>query len=245
MLPRTLEPEVMDSLDEAVDYDSMDHAEVNRRFVDDLLSALQDLSPGLNAPHETSSLRIIDVGTGTAQIPVELGKRSRPPGARRLRITGVDLAASMLELGRCNVAEAGLVSVIQLDHVDAKGLPYPEASFDVVMSNSILHHIPEPLDALREMRRVLAPGGLLFVRDLLRPADETSVDRLVDLYAAGANDHQRGMFHASLHAALTVDEMQSLLQAVELPAQWVTQTSDRHWTIRGKIPGDETFRGTR
>src|SRR5579871_5475245 len=63
MLPRVLEPEVMDSLEEARDYDAMDHAQVNRVFVADLLSFWQ------------ASGTILDVGTGTAQIPLELCAR--------------------------------------------------------------------------------------------------------------------------------------------------------------------------
>ncbi|MEZ6147292.1 MAG: class I SAM-dependent methyltransferase [Planctomycetaceae bacterium] len=67
--------------------------------------------------------------------------------------------------------------------VDGKSLPYEPGEFDVVMSNSIVHHIPEPFEALREMRRVVRPGGLLFVRDLLRPDSEAEVERLVTLHA--------------------------------------------------------------
>ena len=73
MLPRTLEPEVMDTREEAVDYDSMDHSGVNRVFVDDLLTANQ--AAGFDADSLTEPLRILDVGTGTAQIPIELCRR--------------------------------------------------------------------------------------------------------------------------------------------------------------------------
>jgi hypothetical protein len=58
MLNRTLEPEVMDTAADALDYDRMDHREVNRRFVDDFLAAAPDLSD------------VLDLGTGTAQIPI-------------------------------------------------------------------------------------------------------------------------------------------------------------------------------
>ena len=67
MLPRVLETEAMDTLDEAVDYDAMDHSEVNRRFVDELLA---QCSPNRSAPW-----RVIDVGAGTALITIELVQR--------------------------------------------------------------------------------------------------------------------------------------------------------------------------
>jgi ubiquinone/menaquinone biosynthesis C-methylase UbiE len=226
MLPRTLEPEVMDSAAEAVDYDSMDHSEVNRRFVDQLLACRQ--------PEEGTSersLRMLDVGTGTALIPLELCRRDIP-----VHVTGIDLAAYMLQVGQRNVIRAGLQSCIKLEHLDAKNLPYSSGTFDWVISNSIVHHIPDPLPCLREMVRVLAPGGLLFVRDLLRPADLATLKQLVQIYAAGASPHQQQMLDDSLHAALTMDEVRGLLEALNLPTAWVTQTTDRHWTICGRQP---------
>src|SRR4051812_468438 len=155
MLPRVLEPEVMDSAAEAVGYDSMDHSEVNRRFVDDLLECRQP-----NEGSSTNPIRVLDVGTGTALIPIELCSRELP-----IHVTAVDLAAHMLQLGQRNVIRAGLQSQIKLEQIDAKALPYANATFDWVISNSIVHHIPEPLSIMREMVRVLKPGGLLFVRD--------------------------------------------------------------------------------
>lgn len=228
MLPRTLETEVMDTLAEAVDYDSMDHSAVNRLFVDDFLAFLAS-GQKTSASPGARPLKILDVGTGTALIPIELCSREIDA-----RVTGVDLASHMLQLGLRNVIRAGMQQQIKLDHVDAKQLPYSDGAFDAVISNSIIHHIPQPADAFREMLRVTRPGGLLFVRDLLRPADVATVSHLVDAYAAGANDHQRQMFRDSLHAALTLDEVRQLLSEQGCPGAWVTQTSDRHWTIAGR-----------
>jgi ubiquinone/menaquinone biosynthesis C-methylase UbiE len=224
MIPRILEPEVMDSLEEAVDYDSMDHSAVNRLFVDDFLETVKRLG-GTGRP-----LWVLDVGTGTAQIPIELCRR-----AGFVRVTAVDLASHMLQIGQRNLIRAGLESVVRLEQIDAKGLPYGDAEFPAVMSNSIIHHIPEPLAVLREMRRVLKPGGILFVRDLLRPPDIATLNRIVETYAGDANLHQRQMFHDSLHAALTLDEVRDLLAAIALPREWVSPTSDRHWTIAGTL----------
>ena len=225
MLPRVLEAEVMDSAEEAVDYDSMDHSEVNRRFVDQLLEQRRPAEGSSDRP-----LRVLDVGTGTALIPIELCTRDVP-----VSITAIDLAAYMLQVGQRNVIREGLQSRIKLEHLDAKNLPYSTGSFDWVISNSIVHHIPDPLPCLREMVRVVAPGGLLFVRDLLRPVDLATLQHLVRTYAAGANAHQQQMFNDSLHAALTLDEVRAMLSALNLPLDWVTQTTDRHWTICGRV----------
>jgi ubiquinone/menaquinone biosynthesis C-methylase UbiE len=139
----------------------------------------------------------------------------------------------MLSVGRRNVATAGVAAAITLELVDAKGLPYADATFDVVMSNSIVHHIPEPRGTLAEMARVLRPGGVLFVRDLSRPAIADVVELIVQTYAGLEHARQQQLFRQSLHAALTVDEVAERLAAVGMPRDWVRQTSDRHWTIAG------------
>ena len=221
MLPRTLEPEVMDTAIEAVDYNSMDHSHVNRVFVDDLLTALTSVPQSPDG-----AWQIFDAGTGTALIPLELMSRSV-----KAIITASDLAEQMLIVGRENVRTAGLTDSICLVLSDCKQLPEADATYHVVMSNSIVHHIPEPLAVLTEMWRVLTPHGLLFVRDLMRPVDLPTLDHRVQTYAGEANEHQQQMFRDSLHAALTISEVRDLLEKVGIPRDAVRATSDRHWTI--------------
>ncbi|MCC6418623.1 MAG: class I SAM-dependent methyltransferase [Gemmataceae bacterium] len=213
MLPRVLEPEVMDSAEEARDYDAMDHAQVNRAFVADFRAVWNRRGP------------ILDVGTGTGQIPIEFCRQ-----VADVPVTGIDLAEHMLTVGRANVRRAGLAARIHLERVDAKQMPFPAAAFAAVISNSIVHHIPEPRLVLAEMVRVLAPGGTLFVRDLLRPAADAAVRHLVQTYAGDANDHQRQLFEDSLRAALTLDEVRALVADLGFAQEGVQQTSDRHWT---------------
>ena len=221
MLPRILEPEVMDTVTEAVDYNSMDHSHVNRVFADDLLMALASVPQSPDG-----AWQIFDAGTGTALIPLELMSR----GVKAV-VTASDLAEQMLIVARENVRAAGLTDSIRLILSDCKHLPDPDATYHVVMSNSIVHHIPEPLKVLAELWRVLQPSGLLFVRDLMRPADLATLDHLVQTYAGEANAHQQQMFRDSLHAALTVSEVSSLLEKIGIPHDAVRTTSDRHWTI--------------
>ena len=213
MLSRILEPEVMDTPEEARDYDAMDHAAVNRVFVADFLTVWNGANP------------ILDVGTGTAQIPIELCRQSATA-----RVVAIDLAEQMLLVARENVRRAGLEDRLELRLVDAKGLPFDDGTFGAVISNSIVHHIPRPSAVLAEMVRVAAEGAVLFVRDLLRPADEMTLLRLVTTYAGDANAHQRQMFADSLHAALTLDEIREMVTQLGFDPKTVQQTTDRHWT---------------
>lgn len=213
MLPRILEPEVMDSAEEALAYDSMDHSAVNHLFAADFLTHYDGPGP------------VLDVGAGTAQIPIELCRQH--PG---VRVIAADASAAMIARAEHNIAAAGFAKRIQPLLVDAKKLPQPDGSLPAIMSNSIVHHIPEPRTVFAEMARVAARGAVLFVRDLLRPENGATVDRLVATYAADCDALQRGLFDASLRAALTLDEVRDLVVDLGFDAETVKQTSDRHWT---------------
>lgn len=236
-LPRVLETELMDTPEEAADYDAMDHRAVNELFVTDLLaavslnfkvqsskSAASNFST-LNFEPGTLNLDVLDLGTGTSQIPIEFCRR-----LTECRVMALDAAAHMLELARYNVEAAGLIERIQLVRADAKMLAFADAFFDVVMCNSIVHHIPEPISVLCQAARVVRPGGLLFFRDLLRPESKQRLDELVETYAGNEIVHARLMFADSLHAALTLDEVRELVTSLGFTPDTVQQTSDRHWT---------------
>lgn len=221
MLNRVLEPEVMNTSDEAHDYNEMDHSQVNRIFVDDFLTALDTVNkPSLTPVH------IFDAGTGTALIPIELISRGRS-----FKITASDLADEMLIVAKQNVISRGYQNSIELVLRDCKKLPEADDTYDAIMSNSIVHHIPEPSLVIGELWRVLKPGGLCFIRDLMRPGDLGTLGKLVQTYAGYANAHQQQMFRESLHAALTLSEVGDLLKSFGIPSTAVQATSDRHWTI--------------
>ena len=217
MLQRVLEPEVMDTLEEALVYDAMNHDEVNRQFVSDLIEA------GLVRGD------VLDLGTGTALIPIELCKQMVD-----VRVMAIDLSENMLNMARNNIELGGATERIQLDRVDAKSMPYGDGSFDCVMSNSIVHHLPDPVAALTESVRVVRGGGLLFFRDLVRPREDKTVRELVDTYATDEPPHARQLFADSLRAALTLDEVQCMVQDLGFDPESVRMTSDRHWTWVGR-----------
>ncbi|MEG3862773.1 class I SAM-dependent methyltransferase [Microcoleus sp. herbarium12] len=212
-MQRVLEPEVMDSLEEAIEYDSMDFTEVNAAFA----KSAAALGPVFG--------NVLDAGTGTARIPIAL-TQLRP----EWKLTCIDLSANMLKVGEQNVEKAGVRSQINLELIDAKAMPYPENSFDMVISNSIIHHLPDPVPFFQEVKRVLKPNGAIFLRDLLRPLDETIKDNLVQMYAGDCNSHQKQLFGDSLQAAFTLDEVEAMLETAGLDGLRIYESSDRHWT---------------
>jgi ubiquinone/menaquinone biosynthesis C-methylase UbiE len=223
-LARVLEPEIMSSEQEAADYDEMDHGSVNAAFAADAVAAI-------GTPAE-----ILDVGTGTALIPIAMAERA--PDAF---LYAADLSLAMLARARDNVRQAGFARRIALLLADATELPWPTDRFDAVVSNSIVHHIPEPARMLSELVRVTKPGGCLFVRDLIRPETDEQVEALVATYAPlpvdvapdvrARHERQRALFDASLRAALRVDEVRACVAPLGIPTEAVRQTSDRHWTL--------------
>ena len=218
-LHRILEPEVMDTLEEAFEYDSMDHSQVNEVFCNDFFAA-RNLNDGV---------KILDVGTGTAQIPIAMCKRNIG-----LKITAIDLAESMLTLGNKNIQTARLEDSITLVQVDSKKMPYSDESFDQVISNSIIHHIPNPLECFKEMIRVTKKDGLLFIRDLLRPFSMVELHNIVNLHAGDATPKQKQLFTDSLHASLSLTEVREMVKLFGFEAFTVIQSSNRHWTFTAR-----------
>jgi ubiquinone/menaquinone biosynthesis C-methylase UbiE len=216
MLQRILEPEVMDSPAEAISYDAMDFTEVNNAFAQAAIAIAQPLAQGL----------MLDAGTGTARIPTVIA-RQQP----QWQIIGIDLAKSMLELGKRNIEQAGLQAQIQLECIDAKQMPYPDAYFDMVISNSIVHHLSDPIPFFRELQRVLKPNGSIFLRDLSRPDNLEILNDLVDSIGSEYDEEQKRLFRDSLHAAFTFDEIQAIAAAAGITDTKIYQSSDRHWTM--------------
>jgi len=213
-MKRTLEPEVMDTRAEADAYAAMDHHEANEAFVERLFAL-------------GATGRMLDIGTGPGQIPVRVCARDA-----EARITGVDLSEPMLEHARRLRAECALDARIDYRLADASALPFPDAGFDAVFSNTILHHIPDPAPFLREARRVLRPGGALLIRDLFRPASSQDADALVALHAADATREQQALFRDSLHAALTPEELRQLADASGLADAELRVDTDRHVSLQ-------------
>ena len=213
-LERVLEPEVMDTEEEAREYDAMDHSGPNQAFCDRLVEL-------------RANGRVLDIGCGPGQVALLIAER-----IAESEVVGIDLAQHMLDVAERHRAKSKVAERVSFELADAKGLPYPDGSFDVVCSNTILHHIPDPQPFLAEAWRVLKPRGALLIRDLFRPRDAAELDRLVTEHAKDANPAQRELFRASLHAALTPAELAEVAVAAGITDFEVIVDSDRHVSLQ-------------
>lgn len=219
-MQRVPEPELMDLPDEARAYAAADFADVNAAFVARLLELTGDRERTL----------AVDLGTGPADIPQRV-LRARP----HWQILAVDAAAAMLELARTETERAGLVHAIRLVQAAATASGLPAATHDVVFSNSLLHHVVDVDGLWREVQRLLRPGGLVFVRDLLRPPTREQARALVERHAGDASELLKQEFYRSLLSAYTPDEVRAQLERSGLAQLQVRVVSDRHLDVFGTI----------
>ncbi|TDC36040.1 methyltransferase domain-containing protein [Micromonospora sp. KC213] len=110
-------------------------------------------------PHLTAGMSLLDVGSGPGTLTADLASRLSPG-----RVTAVEPDPAVLDLAR---QEAARREVTNVDFVagDVHGLHLPDATFDVVHAHQVLQHVADPVRALREMRRVCRPGGVVAARD--------------------------------------------------------------------------------
>ncbi|PSK98897.1 methyltransferase family protein [Murinocardiopsis flavida] len=104
---------------------------------------------------------VLDVGTGPGVLVAEIARRRAD-----LRITGVDLSADMVAAAQRNLGPFGARAAARVG--DVTDLPFPDDSFDLIVSSFSLHHWDDPDGAVPELARVLKPGGRLAVYDFER-----------------------------------------------------------------------------
>lgn len=218
-MKRRLEPELMDDPEQALAYARADFAEENQGFVEKFCEYYPDFKSG----------HVLDVGCGPADIPIRF-LRKLPD----CRVTGVDASPPMIRLAEEAVQGAGLGGRIALRCLRFQSLKLDEPA-DAAISNSLLHHVPNPLQFWHELRRLVKPGSCVLVMDLLRPESPEEAQAIVDRYAEGEPDVLRRDFYNSLLAAFTEDEIAAQLAELNLSRLLIDVPDDRHWIVGGRI----------
>jgi ubiquinone/menaquinone biosynthesis C-methylase UbiE len=209
-LSRVPEPEIMDT-DEEVDAYASAAAQsylesIDRTFVDHIGRLIA--GTGLEG-----SARVLDFGCGPGQIPILI--KQRWPG---MRILGVDAGPNMIEQARKDTAMTGVeidYAVLRLGPQGESRLPHGDGEFDIVLCNSTLHHLDDPVVTLDELARVADPRGAVLVRDLLRPLAPL-YGLHVRIFGRHYGGEMRRLYEASVRAAYTVAEMNGMLRRSRL-----------------------------
>jgi ubiquinone/menaquinone biosynthesis C-methylase UbiE len=217
-MDRVLEPEIMDGEVEADAYARADFSDSNQWYVDHLVREF---------PQHLA--RVVDLGCGPAEIPVRLAR-----AVAAAHITAVDGSAAMLRLAHESIRAARIQSRISVHHGRLPDLALPEHSFDAVLSKDMLHHLPDPQVLWREARRLVRPGGAVYVMDLIRPDSPLEAREIVERVSRDADPVLKEDFFNSLCAAFTVDEVRAQLRAADLPLH-VEAVSDRHMRVKGRV----------
>jgi len=106
---------------------------------------------------------------------------------------------------------------------------------DAIISNSLVHHLPNPYKFWYALKHLAKPGSPVFVMDLLRPETTEEAQELVDQYAANEPEQLRRDFYNSLLAAFTEDEVAACLAEMNLSRLLIDVPDDRHWIVTGRV----------
>lgn len=218
-MERILEPELMEDDAQVLAYARADFAEENQGFVDRFREYFPDFSDG----------HVLDLGCGPGDIPIRLA-RALPA----CRVTGVDASAPMIRLAEEAVTQAGLSARVSFRRERFQDIAGASRA-DAAISNSLLHHVPNPLQFWNRLRQLVKPGSPVLVMDLLRPDSPEAAQAIVDQYAASEPDILRRDFYNSLLAAFTEDEIGAQLAQMNLSRLLIDVIDDRHWVVGGIV----------
>ena len=218
-MKRIPEPEIMGAEEEATVYDVADFSEVNQAFANRVLEVVPQPSGVL-----------LDCGCGPGNILMRIHT-----GAPKFFLIGVDGSQAMIALAVKRIREEGLQNTIHFVQGDAKKISFPPNSLDVVISNSLVHHLFDPCPFWEEIRRVCKPGGIVLIRDLSRPLTPEASWDIVEKYSGTEPQLLKDLFFHSLKASFTVAEVGEHLAQTSLHGLEVNMCSDRHWEVSGKI----------
>ena len=220
-MDRILEPELMVDEAQTLAYAQADFDQVNQGFVDRYRASF---------PRGTTG-DMVDLGCGPGDISVRFARAL--PG---YRIIAIDGSEPMVLLAQKAVKDAGVADRVQVRCARLPMLPLPLQSFDAIVSNSLVHHMPDPFLFWNEVVRLGRPGATVLIMDLFRPESPERAREIVEKYAADEAPILKEDFYNSLCAAFTLREVRSQIRSRGLGGLVCELASDRHWVVWGHLP---------
>jgi len=219
-MKRVLEPELMDDEDQVEAYAAADFETPHRQFIQRLQIFINE--PGFNSV-------ALDLGCGHGDIT-----RRFVEAYPLSRVDAVDGSVPMIIYGKTLLAEEYKQRVNFVLGVLPNVL-LPQASYRLIFSNSLLHHLPDPQVLWQVVKQYAKSGTRIVMMDLLRPESTENAQAIVKTYAVHEPKILQQDFFNSLLAAFTLDEIKGQLKQAGLRLM-VEQISDRHVFISGVIP---------
>jgi len=135
--------------------------------------------------------RVLEIAPGPGYLAVALARRG-------YKVSGLDISRAFVRIAAEGAAKAGVA--VDFQHGDAANIPFAGDTFDFIVCRAAFKNFGDPQGALREMRRVLKPGGEALIIDMSRDATDQAIDTLVDGMKLGAVDAlmTRAVFKHSL-----------------------------------------------
>ena len=169
-MKRVPEPDLMNHWAQAIAYANADFDAPHNAFI----QHLKETFP--NVPRTGHAL---DLGCGPGDITIRFAK-----AFSHWQVDGIDGAASMLKLGQAAIHNQGLAGHISLHQVYLPLEQAPNRTYDFIFSNSLLHHLADPLDLWRSLQALSKATTPIFIMDLMRPQTQAIASKFVDQYAA-------------------------------------------------------------
>ncbi len=210
-MKRIPELELMDRDDQAASYAQADFSASNNIFINNLFE-----QTSIN-----SKTKILDVGCGDGEIPIMLFEKTK------CQLTAIDGSENMLNQFIMK-KEKYNIKGIQIYKKLINGNLFPSTVFDIVITNSVLHHISDVFMFWKNLIRLIGPTGKIIVMDLVRPKTNLELQKKLEKYG-GSDPILLSDFENSLKAAYTIDEVTAQLKTFNEITFTIKTVSDRHF----------------
>ena len=216
-MKRVPEPDLMEQKEQAYAYANADFSSSNKLFLENLFEFCSI----------TDETQILDVGCGDGEIPIEIYKKTKS------KITVLDGSSAMLDEFSKKMSANNIdnIKIIQRRYEDTY---LTEKSFDVLISNSVLHHVKSPKKFWEKSFNLVRQQGQIVLMDLFRPSNEHELLTILEKYG-GSNPVLLNDFENSLRAAYTPYEVEGQLSSFPSISSSVKAISDRHFFVTIEI----------